>query len=57
MCGCVWPCLCLFDGRCAVETVLSFLSVGWLLLMLYLSYLEPGKVNEVLELLEEVKMN
>lgn len=53
VCGCF--CLCVFDGHCAAEAMRSSLCRP-AALILYLSYLKPGKVNEVLVLLEEVKM-
>lgn len=48
-------CVCMLDGHCAAHTALSsFCKLA--ALILFLSYLNPGKVNEVLALLQEVKM-
>lgn len=52
---CVSVSVCVFDGHCAAQTAhSSFCKLA--ALILFLSYLNPGKVNEVLALLQEVKM-
>jgi len=52
--SCVSVCVC--DGCCVVETCRLCSLCGQAALMHCRSYLMPGKVNEVVALLEEVEM-